>query len=77
MVREKWERETGSSVGVWHLYGFIVTAFFQLCLFVTFPTYEHATDKIPWTADECGCFFFFFKEKQTKKKLIGTILVLF
>lgn len=54
MVREEWEREMGSGVGVWHLYGFVVTVFFQLCLFVTFPTYEHATDKIPWTADKWG-----------------------
>lgn len=51
MVRKEWEREMGSSVGVWHLHGFIVTVFFQLCLLEAFPTYEHATDEIPWVAD--------------------------
>lgn len=51
MVRKEWERETGSGVGVWHLYGLIVTVLFQLCLFEAFPSNEHATDKIPWTAD--------------------------
>lgn len=48
MVRKEGEREMGSSVGVWHLHGFIVAVLFQLCLFEAFPTYEHATDKIPW-----------------------------
>lgn len=54
MVREEREGEPGSDVGVWHLYGFIVTVFFQLCLFVTFPTYKHAADKIPCTAGWWG-----------------------
>lgn len=50
MVRKEWERETGASVGVGHLHGFIVAVFFQLCLFEAFSTYEHAADKIPWVA---------------------------
>lgn len=54
MVRKEWEREMGSSIGVWHLQGFVVTVLLQLCLFEAFSTYEHATDKIPFfTAAWC------------------------
>lgn len=66
MVRKEGEREMGSSVGVWYLHGFIVAVLFQLCLFEAFPTYEHATDKIPWmTGWLVGLFI--LKKKETRK----------
>lgn len=47
VVRKEWEGEVWPRVVVWHLYGFIVTAFLHLGVLGDYLLSEHAVQEVP------------------------------